>query len=62
MDNEMFDIIKYSSIYCEMDCKVLMEGYEVLRGWMLEQTKLDIDDFITIQSLASSFFVKTRLL
>ena len=24
MKNEMFDLIKYSSIYCKMDCKVLM--------------------------------------
>ena len=29
MDNQMFDLIKYSSIYCKMDCKVLMDGYEV---------------------------------
>ena len=36
-----------------------MEGYEVFRGWMLEQTKLDIDDFITIQPLASSFMLKS---
>ena len=24
MENQMFDLIKYSSIYCKMDCKVLM--------------------------------------
>ena len=48
MDNKMFDIIKYSSIYCNKDCKLLMDGYEVFRGWMLEQTKLDIDGTITI--------------
>ena len=32
MKNKMFDLIKYSSIYCKMDCKVLMEGYEVFRN------------------------------
>ena len=48
MDNQMFGLIKHSNIYCKMDCKVLMEGYEVFRGWMLEQTKLDIDGTITI--------------
>ena len=58
MNNEMFDLIKYSSIYCKMDCKVLMDGYEVLRGWMLEHTDLDVDNFITIQSMASSFMLK----
>ena len=31
MDNQMFDLIKYSSIYCKMDCKVLMDGYEVFQ-------------------------------
>ena len=41
MDNQMFDSIKYSSIYCNMDCKVLMGGYEIFRRWMLEDTELD---------------------
>ena len=59
MDNQMFDLIKYSSIYCKMDCKVLMDGYEVFRGWMLEHTELDVDNFITIQSMASSFMLKS---
>ena len=31
MNNQMFDLIKYSSIYCKMDCQVLMNGYEVFR-------------------------------
>ena len=59
MDNQMFDLIKYSSIYCKMDCKVLMDGYEVFRGWILEHTELDVDNFITIQSMASPFMLKS---
>ena len=59
MDNQMFDLIKHSSIYCTMDCKVLMDGYEVFRKWMLEHTGLDIDHYITIQSLASDFMLKS---
>ena len=43
MKNEVFDLIKYSSICCKMDCNVLMDGYCVFRGWMLEQTELDVD-------------------
>ena len=58
MNDKMFGLIKYSSIYCKMDCKVLMHGYEVLRGWMLERTGLDVDSFITIQSMASTFMLK----
>ena len=59
MDNQMFDLIKDSTIYCKMDCKVLMDGYEVLRGCMLEHTQLYVDNFITIQSMASTFMLKS---
>ena len=59
MDNQMFDLIIYSSIYCKMDCKVLMGGYEVFRGWMVEHTGLDVDNSVTIQSVASSFMLKS---
>ena len=55
----MFDLINYSSIYCKMDCKVLMEGYEVFKEWMLECTGLDVDYYITIQSLASNYMLKS---
>ena len=59
MDNQMFDLIKYSSIHCKMDCKVLMDGYCVFRSWVLEHTELDVDNYITIQSLASSLMLKS---
>ena len=41
-----------------MDCKGLMDGYEVFRGWMLEHTGLDVGNSITIQSMASTFMKK----
>ena len=59
MNNQMFDVTKHSSIYCKMECKVLMGGYEVFRPWMLEHTGLDIDHHITIQSLASDLMLKS---
>ena len=59
MDNQMFGLIKHSSIYCKMDCKVLMDGYEVFRGWMLEHTELYVDNVITLQYMASSFMLKS---
>ena len=37
-----------------MGCKILMDGYEMFRGWVVEHTELDVDNFITIQSMASS--------
>ena len=59
LNDQMFDLMKYSSIYCKLDCKVLMYGYEVFRGWMLEHTELDVYSFITIQSMASTFMLKS---
>ena len=38
-----------------MDCKVLMEGYNVCREWVFDHTKLDVDHYVTIQSLASAY-------
>ena len=55
---ERFDILKYSSRYCEMDCRVLRKGYEKIREWMLEYTNLDIANYITIQSLCSDYKLK----
>ena len=53
-----FDIIKYSSEYCKLDCTVLHKGYDIFRDWMLKYTVLDIDKYITIQSLASDYKLK----
>ena len=62
MDGQMFGLIKYGSIYCKIDCKVLMDGYEILRGWMLEHTELDVHNCITIQSMASTFMLNKWML
>ena len=43
-----FNILTYSSRYCEMDCHVLRLGYETFRTWMLEYTGLDVNSYITI--------------
>ena len=59
MENQMFDLIKHASIYCKMDCKVPMDGYCVFLYWMLKHTELDVDSYITIQPLASSFMLKS---
>ena len=42
-----------------MGCKVLMYGYCVFRSWMLEHTTLYVDNYTTIQSLASAFMLKS---
>ena len=52
-----YDIIKYSSMYCEIDCKILYEGYNTFRKWIKETFKLDIDFILTGASLAHQYFV-----
>lgn len=50
-----YDIIEYSRLYCEIDCEVLMKGYQVFRGWMIEAVGKDIDSHLTIASLGHSY-------
>ena len=52
-----YDIIKYSSMYCEIDCKILCQGYNTFRKWIKETFKLDIDFILTGASLAHQYFV-----
>jgi len=52
-----YDIIKYSSMYCEIDCKILYQGYNTFRKWIKETFKLDIDFILTGASLAHQYFI-----
>jgi len=55
--DDTYDIIKYSSMYCEIDCKILCQGYNTFRKWIKETFKLDIDFILTGASLAHQYFV-----
>lgn len=55
--DECYDIIKYSSMYCEIDCKILYQGYNTFRKWIKETFKLDIDFILTGASLAHQYFI-----
>jgi len=52
-----YDIIKYSSMYCEIDCKILYQGYNTFREWIKKTFKLDINFILTGASLAHQYFV-----
>lgn len=52
-EDGLVDIIKYSDIYCRMDCRVLQQGYELFRKWMLEITQLDINEYCSLASIAN---------
>jgi hypothetical protein len=56
-NNDKYDCIKYSALYCELDCEVLKQGYLKFRDWMLELVNLDINNILTIASLAHKFFI-----
>jgi hypothetical protein len=53
-----YDIIEYSSKYCEIDCILLWEGYNIFRKWMLDCVNLDIDNILTIASLSHRYLIK----
>ena len=53
------DIIKYSEEYCKIDCRILKEGYEKFREWMLLAVNIDIDSVLTIASLAHKYFINS---
>lgn len=54
--NNKVDILEYSAIYCRMDCKILKECYAVFREWCLNDFNLDINNILTIPSLAEKIF------
>lgn len=55
--NGEFDIIAYSQKYCEVDVKILFEGYTTFRSWLLKLVSIDIDEVLTIASVAHRYFV-----
>ena len=57
-NTDCYDIVKYSIIYCQLDCTVLKLGYEKFREWMIRDAGLDVDNYCTIQSLAQDFALK----
>ena len=58
INNNIVDIIKYSSIYCKMDCEVLAKGYNTFRKWIQEICDLDIDDYVSLPSIANAYLMK----
>lgn len=56
--DDTFNIIKYSRIYCEMDCNVLRKGYETFKGWMMDLCSINIDEIISIASLSHKYLIK----
>jgi len=56
-DGDNFDCVEYSRFYCEIDCEILEKGYNTFKKWMLELVNIDIDEVLTLASLAHNFFI-----
>ena len=57
-DEELgFDLIDYAMAYCERDCAVLRDGFNIFNQWMIEATGLSIFSHLTIPSLVHEFFI-----
>lgn len=53
-----FRHMAYARFYCERDVNVMMEGYNVFRGWSLNDFGIDINEYLTISSIADQHFKK----
>ena len=55
--DDYFDCIQYSRFYCEIDCDILEKGYNTFNKWMQELVNINIDNVLTLASLAHRFFI-----
>ena len=56
--NNKVDIIKYSDIYCQMDCEILEKGYNTFKSMIKTVCELNIDNFVSIASIADTYMLK----
>jgi len=60
VSHDGIDIVKYGMIYCEKDVEVLEAGYIKYRELVLQvNPKINIDNFLTLASMAQEHFVST---
>ena len=55
--DDYFDCIEYSRFYCEIDCDILEKGYNTFNKWMQELVNININNVLTLASLAHNFFI-----
>ena len=70
-DNKI-NIIEYSAIYCEIDCQVLKNGYNVMNKWSLHGTEIgdkkieginiDINNKLTLASMGYEYILNNKCL
>jgi len=58
INGDKIDIIKYSDIYCQMDCEILELGYNTFKNMIQTVCDLNIDNYISIASVADTYMLK----
>jgi len=57
IQNGLVNLYRYSTDYCEQDCRVLQQGFDQFREASME-LGLDIDNHLTAASLAKAYIIK----
>jgi hypothetical protein len=57
---DTFDIVKYAARYCDIDTEVLRQGWGIFRGWIKEHLDQDINEVVTVPSLAMRYLTENR--
>jgi hypothetical protein len=55
------DLIKYSQIYCEMDCKVLEGGYNSFHKSTLDVFGIDVNNYMSAGGIAEAYMQKNNV-
>ncbi|KAI5512037.1 organellar and viral DNA polymerase type B, partial [Trichomonas vaginalis G3] len=56
IDENHFDLEKYSSFYCKQDVRILREGFVKFRNDILKEFDLNVYDYVSICSIANKLF------
>jgi hypothetical protein len=52
-----YDLLKYYVEYCKIDVDILEKGYEIFRNQVINALNIDIDNVLTIASLADKYMI-----
>ena len=55
---DYFNMIEYVKFYCNQDVNILAQGFDTFKKDCLEELDIDIDEVLTISSLAQKYFEK----
>ena len=55
--DDKVDMIEYARKYCEIDVKLLKDGYEIFRNMVINHFNIDVNKVLTIPSLADKYFI-----